>query len=162
MINRQNVSTIVLSAAALIGIAAHESYKDTAYIPVPGDVPTIGFGSTTNLDGTQVSLGQRTTPVAALKRLGKDVERFEIAVKTCAPVAMYQYEFDAYVSLTYNIGGTAFCNSTLVKKLNQYDYEGACKEILKWDKFNGKPLKGLTIRRQEEYKTCIGDDDLAN
>lgn len=156
MIDRQTVSGIVLSAAALIGIATHESYKDTAYIPAPGDVPTIGFGSTSNLDGTQVSLGQRTTPVAALNRLGKDLEKFETAVKTCAPVPMHQYEFDAYVSLTYNIGSGAFCKSTLVKKLIQYDYDGACKEILKWDKFQGKALKGLTIRRQDEYNMCIG------
>lgn len=157
MINRQGVAALVLSASALIGIAVHEGYREEAYVPVPGDVPTIGFGSTTNLDGSPVRLGQRTTSVEALKRLGKDVEKFETAVKTCAPVPMYQYEFDAYVSLTYNIGPNAFCKSTLAKKLVQYDYEGACKEILRWDRFQGKPLKGLTIRRQEEYKTCIGE-----
>ena len=157
MINRQGVAALVLSASALIGIAVHEGYREEAYIPVPGDVPTIGFGSTTNLDGSPVRLGQRTTSVEALKRLGKDVEKFETAVKTCAPVPMYQYEFDAYVSLTYNIGPNAFCKSTLAKKLVQYDYEGACKEILRWDRFQGKPLKGLTIRRQEEYETCIGE-----
>lgn len=157
MVNRQGVAALVLSASALIGIAVHEGYREEAYIPVPGDVPTIGFGSTTNLDGSPVRLGQRTTSVEALKRLGKDVEKFETAVKTCTPVPMYQYEFDAYVSLTYNIGPNAFCKSTLAKKLVQYDYEGACKEILRWDRFKGKPLKGLTIRRQEEYKTCIGE-----
>lgn len=155
MINRQGIAALVLSASALIGIAVHEGYREDAYIPVPGDVPTIGFGSTTNLDGSPVRLGQRTTSVEALKRLGKDVEKFETAVRTCAPVPMYQYEFDAYVSLTYNIGPNAFCKSTLAKKLVQYNYEGACKEILRWDMFKGKPLKGLTIRRQEEYKTCM-------
>jgi len=156
MLSRQNVAALVLSATALIGIAVTESYRDTAYIPVPGDVPTIGFGSTTNEDSTPVRLGQRTTPIAALKRLGKDVEKFEEAVKKCAPVPMHQYEFDAYVSLTYNIGSGAFCKSTLAKKLLEFDYEGACKEILRWDKFQGKPLAGLTKRRQEEYQTCIG------
>ena len=156
MRTRQSTAALILSASALIGIAFHESYKDTAYIPVPGDVPTIGFGSTTNADGSPVRLGQRTTPIAALKRLGDDVQKFETAVKTCAPVPLHQFEFDAYVSLTYNIGPTAFCKSTLAKKLNQFDYEGACKEILRWDKFQGKPLAGLTKRRQEEYQTCIG------
>jgi len=151
------IAGIVLSAGGLIGIASHEGYRDTAYVPVPGDVPTIGFGSTTNADGSRVALGQRTTPISALKRLGEHVEIFEDAVKTCAPVPMYQHEFDAYVSLTYNIGGNAFCKSTIVKKLNIYDYEGACKEILKWDKFQGKSLPGLTKRRTEEYNTCIGN-----
>jgi lysozyme len=150
------IAGLVLSAGGLIGIASHEGYRDTAYIPVPGDVATIGFGSTTNSDGSRVALGQRTTPVASLKRLGEHVEVFEDAVRTCAPVPMYQYEFDAYVSLTYNIGANAFCKSTLSKKLIAYDYEGACKEILKWDKFKGKSLPGLTKRRIEEYTTCIG------
>lgn len=154
--NRQKVAAIVLSATALITIASHEGFRDTAYIPVPGDVPTIGFGSTTNLDGSAVRMGQRTTPVAALKRLGADVKVFEDAVKRCAPVPMHQYEFDAYVSLTYNIGAGAFCRSTLAKKLIQYDYEGACKEILRWNMFQGKPLEGLTNRRKEEYNMCIG------
>jgi lysozyme len=153
---RAIIAGLVLSAGGLIGIASHEGYRDTAYIPVPGDVATIGFGSTTNSDGSRVALGQRTNPVSSLKRLGEHVEVFEDAVRTCAPVPMYQYEFDAYVSLTYNIGANAFCKSTLSKKLMVYDYEGACKEILKWDKFKGKSLPGLTKRRIEEYNTCIG------
>jgi len=153
---RAIIAGLVLSAGGLIGIASHEGYKDTAYIPVPGDVATIGFGSTTNSDGSRVALGQRTNPISSLKRLGEHVEVFEDAVRRCAPVPMYQYEFDAYVSLTYNIGANAFCKSTLSKKLMAYDYEGACKEILKWDKFKGNALPGLTKRRIEEYNTCIG------
>lgn len=154
---RTIIAALVLSGGGLIGIASHEGYRGEAYVPVPGDVPTIGFGSTTNSDGSRVASSQRTNPVAALKRLGEHVEVFEEAVKRCAPVAMHQYEFDAYVSLTYNIGSGAFCKSTIAKKLIAYDYEGACKEILKWDKFKGNPLPGLTKRRVEEYNTCIGN-----
>jgi len=153
---RTIIAALVLSGGGLIGIASHEGYRGEAYIPVPGDVPTIGFGSTTNSDGSRIAPAQRTNPVAALKRLGEHVEVFEEAVKRCAPVPMHQYEFDAYVSLAYNIGGNAFCKSTIVKKLIAYDYEGACKEILKWDKFKGNSLPGLTKRRTEEYNICIG------
>jgi lysozyme len=71
-------------------------------------------------------------------------------------VPLHQHEYDAMIGLSYNIGGSAFCNSTLVKKLNAGDYQGACKEILRWDHFQGKPLRGLTIRRQKEYQQCIG------
>lgn len=158
---RTSIAVLVLSAGGLITIASHEGYRSEAYVPVVtaagSDVPTIGFGSTTNSDGSRVAPNQRTNPVAALKRLGEHVEVFEEAVKRCAPVPMHQYEFDAYVSLTYNIGSNAFCKSTLVKKLNSYDYDGACKEILKWDKFKGNSLPGLTKRRTEEYKICIGE-----
>lgn len=151
MINRTNVAALVLSASTLVGIAVHEAYRPEAYIPVPGDVPTVGFGTT---DG--VKLGDKITVERALIRLLADASKFENAVKRCAPVPMYQYEFDAYVSLTYNIGETAFCNSTLVKQLKAGNYAQACEEILRWDKFKGRTLKGLTKRRKEEYHKCLG------
>lgn len=148
---RTNVAALVLSASAIIGIVVHEGYSDTAYIPVAGDVPTIGFGTTTG-----VKLGDKITPVKALERALTDVNAFEATLKQCVKVPLHQYEYDAYISLSYNIGSKAFCSSTLVKLLNSGDYEGACKQILRWDKFQGKPLRGLTIRRQSEYKQCTG------
>lgn len=144
-------ASLSLSGAALIGIALHEGYRGEAYEPVKGDVPTIGFGTTEG-----VEMGDRITPERALVRLLQDANKFEKAVKRCAPVPMHQYEFDAYVSLTYNIGETKFCKSTLVNLLKQQKYEEACKQILRWDKFKGKPLRGLTKRRQEEFTKCLG------
>ena len=149
--DRTKIAALTLSASALVGIAAHEGYSPVAYEPVKGDVPTIGFGTTEG-----VKHGDTITPERALVRLLKDANKFETAVKTCAPVPMYQYEFDAYVSLTYNIGAKNFCGSTLVQKLKAGDYAGACKEILRWDRFKGKPLSGLTKRRQKEYEQCLG------
>jgi lysozyme len=69
---------------------------------------------------------------------------------------MYDYEFSAYVSLTYNIGEAAFCKSTIAKRLKAGDYAGACYGILAWNKQAGKVLNGLVKRRQQEYETCIG------
>ena len=149
---RPAITSLYLSAAVLVGIALEEGFTSKAVIPVPGDVPTIGFGTTEG-----VKKGDVITPERALVRLLGDADKFSEGVKKCAAVPLYQYEFDAYVSLSYNIGTGAFCNSTLVKKLKTYDYEGACKEILKWNKFKGEPLKGLTHRRQREYKLCMGN-----
>ena len=150
MIDRKKVAALALSAAALVGIVVHEGYSDVAYIPVPGDVPTIGFGTTGG-----VKMGDRTTPTRALSRALTDIQQFEGALKECVKVPLTQNEYDTYISLSYNIGSRAFCNSTLVKKLNAQDYSGACREILRWDKFQGKPLAGLTKRRQDEYERCI-------
>jgi lysozyme len=149
---RQHPRLLILTAALLVAIAGHEAYRGEAYIPVPGDVPTIGFGQT-----SEVKMGDKTTPERALIVLLKDAEKKAEAVKRCADVPMYQHEFDAFVSLTYNIGEKAFCESTLVKKLKQGDYDGACKEILRWDKFKGQTLPGLTKRRQMEYQLCTGN-----
>ena len=69
---------------------------------------------------------------------------------------LHQHEYDAFLSLAYNIGPGAFCGSTLVRKLNAEDYAGACAEILRWDKAGGKTVAGLTKRRQAEYRQCMG------
>lgn len=149
--NRSTAAGLVLSAAALVGILSHEGYRDRAYIPVPGDVPTIGFGTTGN-----VQMGDTTNPVKALQRSLQDVSKFEAALRRCVTAPLHQHEYDAYLSLSYNIGSGAFCQSTLVRKLNALDYAGACGEIMRWDKFKGRALPGLTARRQAEYKLCIG------
>ena len=114
-----------------------------------GDVPTIGFGTTTG-----VKLGDKTSPEKALQAALRDIQKFEGALKQCVKVPLTQGEYDGYISLSYNIGSSSFCRSTLVKKLNQQDYQGACQEILRWDKFKGQRLPGLTKRRQEEYLKC--------
>lgn len=153
---RVAVGSLVLAASTLVSIAVHESYQSDAYYATAEEkargITTIGFGTTSG-----VKPGDTITVERALVRLLADANRFEQAVKRCAPVPMHQYEFAAYVSLTYNIGEGAFCRSTLVKKLNAQDYDGACKEILKWDKQAGKTLRGLTSRRQAEYRQCVGE-----
>ncbi len=148
---RTGIAGLVVSAAALVNVALSEDYVGTAMIPVPGDVPTLGFGETKN-----VHLGQTTTPTRALVQLLASAEAQASGVRGCVTAPLFQYEFDAYVDLAYNIGTGAFCGSTLVKKLNALDYPGACAEILKWDKFKGQALRGLTKRRQAGYRLCTG------
>ena len=64
-------------------------------------------------------------------------------------VPLTQNQFDALVSLTYNIGSGAFNNSTLLK-LNKGDYQGAADQFLVWNKADGKVMKGLVRRREAE------------
>ena len=149
--DRRALAALSLSGMGLVAIVMNEGYNSTAYIPVKGDVPTIGFGTTKG-----VKLGDRTTPQDALKRALTDINQFEGALKQCVKVPLTQGEYDAYISLSYNIGSFAFCNSTLVKRLNAGRYEDACAEILQWDRFKGQKLAGLTKRRTEEYHLCLG------
>lgn len=150
--NRTLVASLTLSASALVGLAVHEGYRDEAYIPVKGDRPTLGFG-----DAQGVKPGDKTDPVRALIRLNQQADVFQQQMRRCiGDVPMYQYEWDSIISWSFNVGSQAACGSTLVKKLQSFDYAGACKELLRWDRFNGAPLAGLTKRRQEEYKLCMG------
>ena len=150
---RTVVAGLTLSAAALVFIALDEGYRNRAYIPVPGDVPTIGFGTTGG-----VKMGDTIEPPQALSRKLADIQKFEGALKQCVKVPLHQHEYDAYLSLSYNIGSGAFCSSSLVRVLNQGQYDAACREILRWDKFKGAPLRGLTIRREREFKQCMGSE----
>lgn len=156
---RMLLAALSLSAAGLVGLVGFEGYSDTATTPLPGDVPTIGFGTTAG-----VKPGDRTTPPQALARALTDVQRFEGALKQCVRVPLHPYEYDAFVSLAYNIGPSAFCGASLVKKLNAGDYPGACTEILRWRHFQGRDCSlkasrcsGLWQRRQAEARQCRGD-----
>lgn len=155
--NRTHIAALTLSAAALIGMAVHEGYRDEAYVPVPGDVPTIDFGSTTHADGRPVKMGDKSDPIRGLIRMGQQVSEKEQAMRSCiGEVPMFQHEWDAIMSWAYNVGTGAACRSTLVRKLKALDYAGACRELLRWDRFQGKPLPGLTKRRQDEFRLCMG------
>ena len=158
--SRTSAAALALSAAAMVGIVMQEGYTDRAVIPVKGDVPTIGFGTTGG-----VKMGDTITPPKALARALTDVQKFEGAIKQCVTVPLHQHEYDAFVGLSYNIGSAAFCRSGIVRKLNTGDYPGACREILRWTYFQGKNCAapenaricgGLAKRRQEEYQQCMG------
>ena len=152
MINKYRVAaaSLVITASTLIGIATHEGYVGSTYLDAVG-VPTIGFGETKN-----VKTGQKTDPVRALIQLNESIDEHAKGMILCIKVPLSQNEFDAYLSFTYNVGVGAFCRSTMVKKLNAMDYEGACKELLKWVYAGAKPLPGLVKRREQEYKQCLG------
>ena len=141
---------MTVSAATLVGIAGYEGYSSTAYVPVKGDVPTIGWGTTAG-----VKKGDTIEPTQALQRLYRDTETAKAGIGRCVKVPLSQNELDAYLSLSYNIGAKAFCGSTLVKKLNKKDYKGACAELKRWVYSQGRKRPGLVKRREQEYQTCI-------
>ena len=169
-------AALTLSAAGFVGILMHEGYTDEAVIPVPGDVPTIGHGTTRYPDGTPVKIGDTITPTNAAAVALRDVTRFEGALKRCVTVPLAQHEYDAYSQTIYNIGERAFCDSTIVKRLNAGDYRGACDALSAWvcgpatAKTAAKPgeqcyskrkpmrvIRGLQVRRQAERALCLGE-----
>lgn len=154
MDNKKRIAAFLISAGLIAGVVKHEGFRDTAYVPVPGDVLTYGSGYTKRPDGTPVQRGDTITRAESDARLKTELWSYRNGIGKCILVPVTENQADAFTSLAFNIGVNAFCKSTLTRKLNQYDYGGACKEILKWDKFQGKPLKGLTTRRQQEYTQC--------
>ena len=116
-----------------------EAYKCAA------GVWTIGYGST---DG--VNEGMKISQERADMLLLEDVEVFEEAINKLVEVPLEQNQFDALVSWTFNLGSTNLKNSTLLKVLNDKDYEGVPAQIKRWNKAGGKVLQGLIRRREAE------------
>lgn len=143
--------SLSLSGAALIGMAIHEGYRGQAYNDGVG-VQTIGFGTTKD-----VKPGDTITVERGLILLARDVGAHEAGIRKCiGDTPLYQHEWDAAVSLAYNIGVKAFCGSTVLKRWKAGDYAGGCDAFLMWNKAGGKVMRGLVKRRTEERARCLG------
>jgi GH24 family phage-related lysozyme (muramidase) len=133
-----------INAEGLKLIKDFEGLRLEAYI-CPAGVPTIGYGSTAG-----VKMGLSITVDEAEALLIKDLERFEAAIRSAVTVPLTDNQFSSLVCFSFNVGTGAFRDSTLLRLLNQGDYQGAADQLLRWDKAGGKSLPGLQRRRQAE------------
>jgi lysozyme len=122
--------------------------------PASGGKPwTIGYGHT----GPDVHDGLVWSQAQADKALRDRLSReFVPGVLAVIKRSMRQCELDAMVDLAYNVGVAAFQRSTLVRKFNAGDTQGAADEFLRWDKAGGKTLPGLTRRRHADRALFLG------
>lgn len=134
-------------------IKKYEGCRLLAY-KCPAGVWTIGYGHTAG-----VKSGMAITKADAERLLLQDLKRFEEGVEALVKVPLTSNQFSALVSFAFNCGLAALRSSTLLKKLNAGDLNGAAREILRWDKVNKKPVEGLTKRRKEEQKLFLTKDN---
>lgn len=111
---------------------------------------TIGFGTTKYPNGIRVKKGDTCTLDQAKAYMQNDLKSFEQTVNNTVKVLLNQNQFDALVSLAYNIGSTAFNNSTLVRQLNEGNYKAAANQFNVWVNAGGKRMQGLVNRRAAE------------
>ena len=130
-------------------ICGFEGKRLTAYDDGVG-VWTIGFGTTVYPNGIKVKKGDTCTEAQAKTYMAHDLKKFEATVNKAVTVQLNQNQFDALVSLAYNIGTNAFSKSTLVKKLNANDIRGAADQFDVWVNAGGKHMQGLVNRRAKE------------
>ena len=161
---RTAIASLTLSAAGLIALVSHEGYRDKAYIPVPGDRPTLGFGSTFNPDGTPVKMGDTTTPQKALRMSLAHIGKDELQLKRCVTGALSQQEYDILVDFAYWRGAGGACRSEVVKAINRGDYAAACEAYLYLDSrraggkdcsLPGSGCRGVWLRAQDRHKKCM-------
>lgn len=143
-----------VDAAGVQLISDFEDLRLTAYDDGVG-VWTIGWGTTVYPNGQKVKKGDKITLEQAKQYKAYDLARFEKAVNDAVKAPLNQNQFNALVSLAYNIGEKAFTNSTLVKRLNEGNYKAAADQFLVWVNAGGKRMQGLVNRRNKEREVFL-------
>tara|TARA_R110002020_G_scaffold303459_1_gene518891 strand:+ start:197 stop:625 length:429 start_codon:yes stop_codon:yes gene_type:complete len=140
----------VLSNKGTDLIRNFEGFRSHAYQDATG-VWTIGYGHTKNVQPTDV-----ISAAQGYSMLRNELIEYENYVNTLVKVPLYQHQFDALVSWTYNLGPTNLKNSTLLEVLNKGRYDLVPDEIRRWNRAGGKELEGLTRRREAEALMFAG------
>lgn len=131
-------------------LGKEEGLRLTAYQDSVG-VWTIGYGNTFYEDGSKVKQGDRITKERAMELFRSIVKRFEAGVNKTITRELNANQFDALVSLAYNIGVAAFSKSTVAKRVNANPCDPSIRDaFLMWRNAGGKPI--LLNRRKREYE----------
>lgn len=138
-------------------IKEFEGLRTKAYKADPSEkYYTIGYGHY----GPDVTPTTVITSDYAYELLMIDVNRFASDLTRYMErdqINLTQPQFDAVLSFVYNLGFANLISSTLWKKLKAKDYKGASDEFCRWNKCNGKILKGLIVRREKEKQLFLSD-----
>jgi lysozyme len=139
-------------------ICMFEGFSAKPYL-CSAKVPTIGYGNCYYLNGKKVTLLDKPiTELEAFEMFKAIADKFADKVSKLVTSPLDQGQFNALVSLTYNIGPANFQKSTLLRKVNFNHNDPSIRaEFLKWNKAGGQVLKGLTIRRKAEADIYFGE-----
>lgn len=154
IIEKNGEKRMSLSPIGLGLLKTFEGYKNKAYKD-SANIWTIGYGTIKYSNGTKVKEGDTCTEDQASTYMLNDLKGFEETINNNVKVVLTQNQYDSLVSLCYNIGASAFKESTLLKKLNAKDYLGAADQFLRWNKAGGKVISGLKNRREKERELFL-------
>ena len=157
------VAALSLSAAGFIGLVQHEGYTSKAVVPIPGDRPTVGFGSTFKEDGSPVTMSDTVTPQRALRMSLTHIAKDELNLKRCVTGELSQSEYDLLVDFSYQYGSVTACKSSMVRHINAGNYAAACQAYGQYRFAAGRDCsdpasrcRGVWLRSQERVTKCMG------
>tara|TARA_X000001382_G_scaffold129914_1_gene123186 strand:- start:1245 stop:1688 length:444 start_codon:yes stop_codon:yes gene_type:complete len=141
-----------ISAEGLSLIKKFEGCELKAY-RCAANVLTIGYGTIKN-----VTEGMEITQEEAETLLQEEMHEYEGYINDMVKVPLEQHQFDAMVSWVFNLGSGNLSSSTLLKKLNNSEYDEVPAQIRRWNKAGGKVLDGLIRRREAEALMFMNQD----
>ncbi|WP_313055335.1 lysozyme [Atlantibacter hermannii] len=141
------IATVFLGGKHGVEGRKYEAYKDVA------GVWTVCDGHT----GTDIIRGKRYTDRECDQLLWKDLQPAKRTVDKLVKVPLNEYQRAALYSFVFNVGSDAFSKSTLLRKLNNGDQNGACDEMRRWVYAGGMKWKGLQNRREMERSMCLAE-----
>jgi GH24 family phage-related lysozyme (muramidase) len=145
------------SAAGIRHIREFEGERLKAYKCSAG-VWTIGVGHTSAAGSPSVTEGMTITAAESATILARDLAAFELGVERMLEVEVSQAQFDVLVSFAFNCGLGALKKSTLLKRVNEGNFDAVPAELMKWTRAGGKEVAGLVRRRRAEAKLWRGID----
>ncbi len=151
--NKQRGVAAGLGAALMIATPLIMKWEGTVY---RGYIDPVGIATKCTGDTNDVVVGKPYTKAECERSLADQLAAHSGPVLQCTPLlADHPYQLAAAISLTYNIGTGAYCRSSVARRFNQGDFIRACNNMLAWDKAQGRVLRGLTRRRQDERRVCM-------
>lgn len=162
---RLPAAALAVSAALLAGIAAREGFRAAPYIPVEGDVPTVGHGSTRYENGAPVRLEDApVTRIRAAEMLAAHVAKDAQSFRDACPECLYAInEYDAYLDFTYQFGIGNWKKSSMLRLVRAGEYRAACGALLKYKYAAGRDCSvrkngcyGVWLRQLERRTKCLG------
>ncbi len=148
---KEKLIAAIGGAAVALAVPLVQKYEGTVLRSYRDPVNVLT--SCTGHTGPELRDGQTFTREQCEEMLYKDLAKHADAL-SCVRAPLTDGQRAAFLSFAFNVGDDAFCRSTLVRKANAGDIEGACAELSRWTYAGGKQLPGLVKRRAAERQLC--------
>lgn len=143
--NRWLLGTVAAATVAIV--ATWEGKSNDPYFDIVG-VRTVCYGETN-------TAMRRYSDAECKAMLKASLTKYGDGLLQCVNVPISQNQHAAFTSFAYNVGVSTFCKSSVVRKLNAGDREGACKAMGLYVYAGGKFVRGLENRRKDEVQLCL-------
>lgn len=161
---KYSLSALGATTALILSIAGYEGYTSRPVIPVPGDVPTIGHGTTSYPNGVKVKMTDKPIDRKTAEHyLRNHVSKTEMQFKkSLSGVKLAQTEYDVYVDFVYQYGMATWNKSSIRSNLLKGNYKQACASLLKYKYVAKRDCSvrssncfGVWTRQVARYEKCM-------